>query len=60
MSKPMTDFTVVVPHWEPRVTPVELSEATEEQLAAMETTPSNRGIGAYTFCLLYTSPSPRD
>ena len=34
MSKPMTDFTVVVPHWEPRVTPVALSEATEEQLAA--------------------------
>ena len=53
MSKPMTDFTVVVPHWEPRVTPVALSEATEEQLAAMETTPSNRGIGAYTLVLAH-------
>ena len=53
MSKPMTDFTVVVPHWAPRVTPVELSEATEEQLAAMETTPSNRGIGAYTLVLAH-------
>ena len=53
MSKPMTDFTVVVPHWEPRVTPVALAQATEEQLAALETTPSNRGIGAYTLVLAH-------
>ena len=32
MTEPITDFTTVVPFWKPRVTPLELEKATEEQL----------------------------
>ena len=45
MSKPVTDFTTAIPFWSPRVTPVELDEATEEQLDAMKVTPSDTGVG---------------
>lgn len=53
MKQIATDFTVTVPTWNPRVTPVEMSDATEEQLAAMKTTPSNVGIDAYTLVLAH-------
>ena len=36
MSEPIKDFTTVVPHWQPRVIPVELANATDEQLAAIK------------------------
>jgi len=51
MSGPVKDFTTVVPFWEPRVTPVELEKATDEQLEAMKVTVSNTDIGAYTLVL---------
>ena len=51
MSEPIKDFTTTVPFWQPRVTPVELENATEEQLEAMKVTVSNTKIGEYTLVL---------
>ena len=51
MSEPLKDFTTVVPFWQPRVTPVELANATDEQLEAMKVTVSNTKIGEYTLVL---------
>ena len=51
MSGPIKHFTTTVPFWQPRVTPVELDNATDEQLAAMKVTVSNTKIGAYTLVL---------
>ena len=53
MSEPITDFTTVVPFWKPRVTPVELDKATEEQLDAMKVTPSDTGVGEYVLVLAH-------
>jgi len=50
-SEPIKNFTTVVPHWQPRVTPVELHNATNEQLDAMKVTVSNTKIGEYTLVL---------
>ena len=50
-GEPIRDFTTVVPFWQPRVTPVELENATDEQLAAMKVTVSNTKIGEYTLVL---------
>ena len=50
-GEPIKKFTTVVPHWQPRVTPVELHNATDEQLAAMKVTVSNTKIGEYTLVL---------
>jgi len=49
--EPIKKFTTVVPHWQPRVTPVELQNATDEQLDAMKVTVSNTKIGEYTLVL---------
>ena len=51
MSEPIKNFTTVVPRWQPRVTPVELQNATDEQLDAMKVTVSNTKIGEYTLVL---------
>ncbi|MCH7735786.1 MAG: peroxidase-related enzyme [Chloroflexi bacterium] len=51
MSEPIKYFTTTVPFWQPRVTPVELENATEEQLEAMKVTVSNTKIGEYTLVL---------
>ena len=53
MSGPITEFTTVIPFWQPRVTPVELGKATEEQLEAMRTTPSDTGVGEYVLVLAH-------
>ena len=50
-GEPIKNFTIVVPHWQPRVTPVELHNATDEQLDAMKVTVSNTKIGEYTLVL---------
>ena len=50
-GEPIKKFTTVVPHWQPRVTPVELHHATDEQLDAMKVTTSNTKIGEYTLVL---------
>ena len=50
-GEPIKKFTTTVPHWQPRVTPVELQNATDEQLDAMKVTVSNTKIGEYTLVL---------
>ena len=52
-EEPITKFTTVIPFWEPRVTPVKLNEATQEQLDAMKATPSDTGVGAYVLVLAH-------
>ena len=51
MTEPIKEFTAVVPVWQPRVTPLELEKATDEQLEAMKVTVSDTKIGAYTLVL---------
>ncbi len=53
MTEPITEFTTVIPRWKPRVTPVELDKATEEQLEAMKVTPSDTGVGEYVLVLAH-------
>ena len=51
MKEPITEFTTFVPFWQPRVIPLELEEASDEQLNAMKVTVSNTKIGEYTLVL---------
>ena len=53
MSEPVTEFTTSIPFWSPRVNPVELDEATEEQLDAMKVTPSDTGVSEYILVLAH-------
>ena len=51
MKEPIKEFTTSVPFWQPRVTPLELEDASDEQLNAMKVTVSNTEIGEYTLVL---------
>ena len=53
MTDPVTEFTTTVPVWRPRVTPVDLGNATEEQLDAMKVTPSDTGVSDYVLVLAH-------
>ncbi|MCR8546228.1 peroxidase-related enzyme [Salipiger sp. P9] len=53
MSRIVHKFTRKVPHWQPRVTPVKLEEATEEQLDALQVTPSNTKVSDYVLTLAH-------
>ena len=57
----MTDVihtvTRTVPHWRPRVTPVELDAATPEQLEALQVTPSNTKVSEYVLVLAHDPQS---
>lgn len=53
MTRVLHEFTVEVPHWKPHVTPVNLDEATDAQLAALQVTPSNRKISDYVLVLAH-------
>jgi len=53
MSEPIMEFTADVPFWNPRVTPIDLDKATDEQLEAMKTTPSNTGVSEYVRVLAH-------
>jgi uncharacterized peroxidase-related enzyme len=53
MSKPMRDFTRGELQWQPWIAPVDLDSATPEQLAALNVTPSNRAVGAYSLVLAH-------
>jgi uncharacterized peroxidase-related enzyme len=46
-------FTHTVPHWQPRVVPVKLEEATEAQLDALKVTPSNTRVSDYVLTLAH-------
>lgn len=53
MNRVITKFTRNVPHWQPRVTPVDLAEATPEQLDALQVTPSNTKVSDYVLVLAH-------
>lgn len=53
MSRIVHKFTRKVPHWQPRVTPVKLDEASEEQLDALQVTPSNGKVSDYVLTLAH-------
>ena len=51
--KPMRDFTHGELDWRPWVAPLDITAATQEQLAALKITPSNRAVGAYSLVLAH-------
>tara|TARA_B100000029_G_scaffold90967_1_gene80871 strand:- start:4384 stop:4962 length:579 start_codon:yes stop_codon:yes gene_type:complete len=53
MGEPITQLTNIVPYWRPRIKPVDLKEATAEQLEAMKVTPSDTGVGEYVLVLAH-------
>ena len=53
MSKQVNDFTTTVPFWNPFVTPVNLQQASDLQLEALQTTPSNTKVGEYVLVLAH-------
>lgn len=53
MSHIITKFTRNVPMWKPRVVPVDLQQATEEQLSALQVTPSNTKVSEYVLTLAH-------
>ncbi|MCB1490540.1 MAG: peroxidase-related enzyme [Rhodobiaceae bacterium] len=53
MSAVVHKFTRTVPHWQPRITPVRLDEATPQQLEALEVTPSNTKVSDYVLTLAH-------
>jgi uncharacterized peroxidase-related enzyme len=57
MSEVVHTFTTTVPRWQPYVVPVDLATATEEQRAAMQATPSNKGISTYVLTLAHDPES---
>ncbi|ARO27317.1 alkylhydroperoxidase [Rhizobium sp. S9] len=57
MSEIVHTFTTEVPRWRPYVIPVDLETATAEQRAAMQVTPSNKGISPYVLTLAHDPES---
>lgn len=57
MSHVLTKFTKTVPHWRPRVAPVELDTATPEQRDALQVTPSNTKVSEYVLVLAHDPQS---
>ncbi|MHA1565605.1 MAG: peroxidase-related enzyme [Alphaproteobacteria bacterium] len=53
MSEVLKKFTKTVPGWRPRVTPVDLETATDEQLDALKITPSNTKVTDYVLVLAH-------
>lgn len=53
MSDVIHKFTKTVPVWRPRVTPVKLEEATQDQLDALQVTPSNTRVSDYVLVLAH-------
>ncbi len=51
MSDSLHEFTVEVPHWRPRVQPIDMAAATPDQLDALKVTPSNRKVSDYVLVL---------
>ncbi|HKL68392.1 peroxidase-related enzyme [Salibaculum sp.] len=53
MNKVIKKFSRNVPHWQPRVAPVDLQEASEDQLDALKVTPSNTKVSEYVLTLAH-------
>lgn len=51
MSDKVEAFTAIVPEWRPRVRPIDLNEATAEQLEALKVTPSDTKVSDYVLVL---------
>jgi uncharacterized peroxidase-related enzyme len=51
MSGVLHSFTTEVPHWRPRVQPIELEQASPAQLDALKVTPSNTKVSDYVLVL---------
>lgn len=51
MSGTLHEFTTEIPHWQPRVTPVDLKHASPAQLDALKVTPSNTKVSDYVLVL---------
>ena len=60
MSDVLHDFTTKVPRWRPRVTPIELEDATPDQLEALKVTPSNTKVSDYVLVLARDSETLRE
>lgn len=57
MSDVLKKFTRTVPHWRPRVTPVDLDEATPAQREALKITPSGTKVSDYVLVLAHDPES---
>ncbi len=57
MRKVLHKFTKSVPEWRPRVQPVDLDNATDEQLDALQITPSNTKVSDYVLVLAHDPES---
>ena len=53
MTNKVMHFTIDVPFWNPFVTPIDINTASELQLQALQTTPSNRQVGEYVLVLAH-------
>ena len=53
MSEPITEFTTVVPVWQPRVKPVDPGTASPEQRESFKETPSNMKVSDYVLVLAH-------
>lgn len=51
MSGTLHAFTTEIPHWQPRVKPVDLKQASPAQLDALKVTPSNTKVSDYVLVL---------
>jgi uncharacterized peroxidase-related enzyme len=53
MSRVVHEFTTDIPVWRPYVTPLDLAEASPEQLEALKVTPSNTKVSDYVLVLAH-------
>lgn len=60
MSEIIHDFTTTVPFWKPRVTPIDLGDATDVQLDALKVTPSNTKVSEYVLVLARDAETLRE
>jgi len=57
MTKVIHKFTKTVPHWRPRVKPIDLDDATDQQRDALQVTPSNTKVSEYVLVLAHDPES---
>ena len=60
MTEVLREFTTTVPHWRPRIKPINLEDATPDQLEALKVTPSNTKVSDYVLVLARDSETLRE
>ena len=60
MTEVLREFTTKVPHWRPRIKPINLKDATPDQLEALKVTPSNTKVSEYVLVLARDSETLRE